>query len=246
MNSILDAIRSLSLTNRVLVAVGLAAVGLWGWTWLATRWRRRAHTLYVVGDEPRFDTTTPVDAEPVAGTDDAPARHPRMQTEDADPDADAENSSGEPDSADESDAVAPAPWSEDWAGGRKLCPCCGYATDFRETHRCSLCDWDEPLTEGLEHDVVTDPDRDDVLGEARARYRETGSSLVPAERARLRGTSTPEEIELRRQLRDRLEYLRSGDRPDNSETWEKIGRLFDQLHQQQERQGLDRGPQPHT
>lgn len=258
MNPIQEALRTLSPANRVLVAVGAGAVVLWVWTSLRARWRNREHTVYVIPDDETFGHEgrhDPAPSEPAPAP--APAAKPGGDLRSvAEP---GPRSAVPPDRAAEDDDVAEMPavaapdgpdapdaaaartpsWSPDWAEGRRLCPCCGYATDYTPARRCSLCDWEEPPEPVLDDDLPVPPNPDDLLDEARARYRTTGSALTPEERAEWLGPLTPSEIELRRQLHDRLEYLRTGDRPDSSETWEAIGRIIDDLHREQEREGLD-------
>ena len=258
MNAIVQSLRSLTVTNRVLIVVALVVVVVWVWSALRARWRDREHTVYVLPKDAAFgatDNRAPAAAEPADAF--APGTPPAVDAESApapgssstvgnepSPDVGAEDqdAAGSTDTGAQEAAVAvndAPPWAPDWAEGRRLCPCCEYATDYTPAHRCSLCDWEEAPEPVLDDDHLMPPDPDDVLDEARARYRATGSALDPAERAERLRAPTPQEIELRRQLHDRLEYLRTGDRPDTSETWDAIGLLFDQLHQAQERQGLD-------
>ncbi len=254
MTSILEALRALSPANRVLIAVAVVGVVLWVWTSLRARWRDREHTVYVLPDDATFGQDGRRDAtssEPTAAP--APATAPGIESRSvaepgARPSVASHQAAGDdevaetpatrtPDAPDA--AIQTPPWAPDWAEGRRLCPCCGYATDYTPARRCSLCDWEEPPEPVLDDDLPVPPNPDDLLDEARARYRTTGSALTPEERAEWLGPLTPSEIELRRQLHDRLEYLRTGDRPDSSETWETIGRIIDDLHREQEREGLD-------
>ena len=78
--------------------------------------------------------------------------------------------------------------------------------------------------------IVVEGDPDDALRVARASYRATGSALSPEVRADFHGVLTPRALDLRMQIRERLEYLRTADRPDASETWELIDHRFDELH----------------
>ena len=254
MHTVLDALRSLSPTNRVLLAIGLVVVVLWVWTSLRARWRDRERTVYVLPDDATFGhegarpapprtspaATAPAPVPPgesdaTPGSASGPVAPPDTEADDTDgTESPAVVAPGAPGAA----AQAP-PWAPDWAEGRRLCPCCGYATDFTPAHRCSLCDWEEPPQPVLDDDHPMPPDPDDLLDEARARYRATGSALTPEEREEWLGPLSPNEVELRRQLHDRLEYLRTGDRPDGSETWEAIGRIIDDLHREQEHEGLD-------
>lgn len=258
MNAIVQALRSLSVTNRVLIVVALVVVVAWVWSSLRARWRDREHTVYVLPKDAAFGDAgmhVRAAAEPAnisapgtppaagAGSAPAPASDSTVGNEPPpDVDGEGEDAADSTDAGPQDAAVAAndtPPWAPDWAEGRRLCPCCGYATDYTPAHRCSLCDWEALPEPVLDDDHLMPPDPDDVLDEARARYRATGSALDPADRVDRLGAPTPRELELRRQLHDRLEYLRTGDRPDSSETWDAIGLLFDQLHQAQERKGLD-------
>lgn len=203
----------LSLANRLLLAVAGAVSVVWIWTTFAARRRNRGRTVYIVRNDSRF-TDGPVSAP------------------DASPPVDAE-----PDTERPSDAELAPAWSEDWAGGRRLCPCCDYPTDYTVAHACSFCDWQDPPAPEValpfpvpgRDSLTVEVDPDDALQDARACYRATGSAFRPEDRPDFNGVLTPRALDLRKQIHERLDYLRTADRPDTSETWELIDHLFNEL-----------------
>jgi hypothetical protein len=190
-------------TLIALGAVGRAAKGLL---------RRRGKTLYVM------DATDAAAAEPSA-------------------DDSAELS---PDDAEDTASGAP-----DWADGRPLCPCCGYPAMVDIDMPCVLCDWDEeefPESEAEHSGVLlatplihvdSSAEREEALALARKNFATFGSAASPQEREEDGADPlTTHQIELRRKLRERFDYLKGGDRPDTSETWDTIDDLIKQLREE--------------
>jgi hypothetical protein len=155
------------------------------------------------------------------------------------------------------ESVEPA--NPDWADNRPLCPCCGYPTATDEFNDvCVLCDWSEEEEEGEEEDasllagfhfrqfdpVVPLPalpvqpgmgaeEREAELTLAKANFAKYGSSLPPEEREKELGPLSEHRAALRRQLRDRFEYLKT-DPPDISETWDTIDGLITSLREEKQ------------
>lgn len=123
------------------------------------------------------------------------------------------------------------PHDESWTAGRVVCPCCGYPTDYPYSPTCSLCDWEEPRGESPEWRVARS-EREAMLSEARASFIATGSAITEEERASWGGELTARELELRHELRAKLDYLRSGNRPDTFETWELVDALLFELERE--------------
>jgi hypothetical protein len=157
----------------------------------------------------------------------------------AEPSAD---DSAEP-SADDAEGVESA--APDWADGRPLCPCCGYPAMDDIDMPCVLCDWDEeefPESEA-EHPALalgspqihvdSSAEREEALALARKNFATFGSAASTKEREEEGADPlTTNQIELRRKLRERFDYLKGGDRPDSSETWEAIDDLIKQLREE--------------
>jgi len=115
--------------------------------------------------------------------------------------------------------------------GRTVCPCCGYATNYDRFLTCRLCDWAEPLAENPSWGV-TASERDQLVAEARSRYLATGSALTLGDRATWAGELSSEQRALRKELQNRLEYLKDPERPDASETWAEVDALLTQLDEE--------------
>jgi hypothetical protein len=212
-------------TLIALGAVGRAAMGLL---------RRRGKTLYVmdaaghvVGGEPPPDSSAGESAE--SSTDAAAAE----------PSAD-DSAELSPDDAEDTASGAP-----DWADGRPLCPCCGYPAMVDIDMPCVLCDWDEeefPESEAEHSGVLlatplihvdSSAEREEALALARKNFATFGSAASPQEREEDGADPlTTHQIELRRKLRERFDYLKGGDRPDTSETWDTIDDLIKQLREE--------------
>ena len=91
--------------------------------------------------------------------------------------------------------------------GRTVCPCCGYATNYDRFLTCRLCDWAEPLAENASWGVAAS-ERDQLVAEPRSRYLATGSALTLGDRATWAGELSSEQRALRKELQNRLEYLK--------------------------------------
>lgn len=202
----------------VIVLVGQRAIGAW---------RRRPRTVRVIEER-----ECPEDARAIAAEDQV------LSTVAPDPPAELAERAAPvmvgaiPIIEEDDDPV------EDWANGRPICPCCGCATDYDQWSTCSLCDWEEPLSPrpGWE---LAGSERNGLLAEARDRYRTTGSAIADDDRASWGGDLTSRERELRTRLRERCDYLRAGERPDASETWEEVDRLLEALRAEAERKRRD-------
>ena len=110
---------------------------------------------------------------------------------------------------------------------------------------CVLCDWDEeefPESEA-EHPAVvlgtpqihvdSSADREEALALARKNFATFGSAASPKDREEEGADPlTAKQIELRRKLRERFDYLKGGDRPDTSETWDTIDELIKHLREE--------------
>jgi hypothetical protein len=151
------------------------------------------------------------------------------------------------------DAEPVEPANPDWADKRPLCPCCGYPTAMDEFNDvCVLCDWseeeeeDDSLLAGFrfrEADPALRPpplpvqagrgaeEREAELTVAKQNFARYGSSLSPEEREKELGPLSEHRAALRRQLRDRFEYLKT-DPPDISETWDTIDGLITSLREE--------------
>ena len=123
------------------------------------------------------------------------------------------------------------PMSEDWSDGRGVCPCCECVTDYGPRRSCSVCDWEEPLAPNPDWEVA-DSERSAMLAEARERYAATGSAITDEERASWGGELTPREVELRAEVKRASHYLRTGDRPDATEAWERLDALLAELREE--------------
>jgi hypothetical protein len=204
------------LLGGVVASLGLGVAGV------ASSRRSKRRTVYVLDDRSRVTASAPVTAG--AGSRTAPTNSP--------PESDVVD-----DRVAEDINVGEA-WAAEWANGRPLCPCCGYATTYDEFVPCALCDWEEPVAPEPGWEVATS-ERLSQLEVARARYAATGSALSPEDRGSWAGELTGRQVELRRELRAKLDYLKGGERPDTSESWEEVDRLLAALGEEAERKRTD-------
>ena len=137
------------------------------------------------------------------------------------------------------------PSSPDWADNRPLCPCCGYPTAMDEFNEvCPLCDWSEaepdddppnlaPLLPSLPQIQagLGPEEREQELALAKENFAKYGSVYPPGERPEELAVLNERQVNLRRELRERFEYLK-GDPPDISETWELIDGLLTGLRKE--------------
>ena len=137
------------------------------------------------------------------------------------------------------------PRNPDWADNRPLCPCCGYPTAMDEFNEvCPLCDWSEaepddelpqftPLLPSLPRieEGLGVEEREQELALAKENFAKYGSVYPPGERPAELAVLNERQVNLRRELRERFEYLK-GDPPDISETWELIDGLLTGLREE--------------
>ena len=137
------------------------------------------------------------------------------------------------------------PLNVDWAENRPLCPCCGYPTAVDEFNEvCPLCDWSEaepdgerpsftPLLPSLPQiqEGLGAEEREQELALAKENVAKYGSVYPPGERPAELVVLNERQVNLRRELRERFEYLK-GDPPDISETWELIDGLLTGLREE--------------
>ncbi len=140
------------------------------------------------------------------------------------------------------DPDAPPAIVDSWGRPRTICPCCGYPT-ARETTAlgaCLLCDWDDPLAESSEPGVARS-EYAMALARARDNLTQFGSAITPDDRRASAGGLLREEQQLRDRLRSDFDYLMTAERPDASETWERVDGIIAEL-QSLERSRQDRRP----
>jgi len=119
-----------------------------------------------------------------------------------------------------SSAAADDERATSWTNERPLCACCGYPTDVdAEALGCAICDWMEPdvddsLLDDYSYNLVPQPVEID---------------LSSPERSAPLGELSDRAIDLRRQLRERFDYLRGNDPLDLSEQWDKVDELMAEL-----------------
>jgi hypothetical protein len=205
-------------------AVVLIAVGLVARTMLSFLTRTSRRTLYVLdesGHSVGHEAPTEESAQGPAAADDESA-----------------TAAEAPGDADSVDSQTP-----DWADGKPLCPCCGYPTATDEFNDvCVLCDWSEPesddsLLGSFRWEVLStvqpgigDEERERELRLAKRNFAKYGSALSPEDRQRELGSLNERQVTLRRELRERFDYLKS-DPPDISETWDTIDGLITGLRE---------------